>query len=394
MGLWQQRGTQPAVLVTLTGTSGSSYRRPGAHVLLFEDGQHAGTISGGCLEAEVARKAFWMTRDGAAMQRYSTLFDDTAEIPFGLGCGGQIDILLEPAATPECSALFAAMQSSLAGEPSIAITLLPSEAQPLQRILCAADGSLLFASAALSADAVAALARLALSAPTGPTELALGTSSAVPIYVEHLIPPQRLVIFGAGDDAQPLAALASQIGWSITVADGRAQFALAARFPTADNVLLLAEDLSIAPVHISKDDAVVLMTHSYAQDRALLAQLLPNAPRYLAVLGARHRTSILVSEVAATLGWSMEECATLLHAPVGLNLGGDAPESIALAILAEAHAHCAGRDARPRRITAAEMWKHLESAVRTSSPPLICSMDSPFAAETPDPAQVNPAQVK
>ncbi|MDR3735132.1 MAG: XdhC family protein [Acidobacteriaceae bacterium] len=384
MNLWQQRGTQPAVLVTLTSTSGSSYRRPGAHVLLFEDGRHAGTISGGCLEAEVARKAFWMTRDGAAMHRYSTLFDDTAEIPFGLGCGGQIDILLEPAATPECAALFAALQSSLAGQPSTAVTLLLADGQPLQRVIYAKDGTILFASPALSAEEIKSLVILTLSEAKG-KDLDADATTIAPvanreIYIEHLLPPQRLVIFGAGDDAQPLATLAAQIGWSITIADGRAQFAQAARFPTADTVLLLAEDLSIAPIAVAKDDAVVLMTHSYAQDRALLTQLLPVAPRYLAVLGARHRTSILVSEVAATLGWSMEECAALLHAPVGLNLGGDAPESIALAILAEAHAHCAGRDARPRRITAAQMWQHLESAVRTSSPPLVCSMDSPFAA--------------
>src|ERR1700761_5097086 len=119
--LWHDR-QQPAVLVTLTCASGSSYRRPGAHVLLLADGRHAGTISGGCLEAEVARKAFWMTRDGAAMQRYSTLFDDTAEIPFGLGCGGEIDILLEPANTPECAALLDAMNGSLAGESFVVVT--------------------------------------------------------------------------------------------------------------------------------------------------------------------------------------------------------------------------------------------------------------------------------
>ena len=377
VNLWQQRAQQPAVLVTLTGTSGSSYRRPGAHVLLFEDGRHAGTISGGCLEAEVARKAFWMTRGGAAMHRYSTLFDDTAEIPFGLGCGGQIDILLEPAGTPECAALFAALQSSLTGHSSTAITLLPSDGQPLQRIILSSGGKVLFASASLSQKTISIL--------SAAKDLYTHTSSpASPVgrevYVEHILPPQRLVIFGAGDDAQPLAALASQIGWSITVADGRAQFAQPVRFPTADSVLLLADDLSIAPVHIARSDAVVLMTHSYAQDRALLALLLAIAPRYLAVLGARHRTSILVSEVAAAIGSSMEECAALLHAPVGLDLGGDAPESIALAILAEAHAHCAGHNALPRRITAAEMWQHLESAVRTSSPLLVCSMDSPFAA--------------
>src|ERR1700744_3487146 len=140
--LWQQRlrqndasGEQDAVLVTLTCATGSSYRRPGAHVLLLADGRHAGTISGGCLEAEVARRAFWMTRNGATMQRYSTLFDDTAEIPFGLGCGGEIDILLEPANTPECAALLEAMRLALADEPHTVVTLLPAEGTPLQRIV-------------------------------------------------------------------------------------------------------------------------------------------------------------------------------------------------------------------------------------------------------------------
>ena len=94
---------------------GSSYRRPGAQLLIGADGEYAGTISGGCLEAEVVRKAAWMVRDGAIMERYSTLFDDTAEIPFGLGCGGIVDLLLEPAETPECRALLEAMEASLSG---------------------------------------------------------------------------------------------------------------------------------------------------------------------------------------------------------------------------------------------------------------------------------------
>ncbi len=280
-------------------------------MLLLADGRHAGTISGGCLEAEVARKAFWMTRSGAVMQRYSTLFDDTAEIPFGLGCGGEIDILLEPANTPECTALFEAMRRSLAGESFTVITTLPAENQPLQRLILTQDEEPIFASSAFN-------------------------ESHAEKFVEDLDPPQRLVLFGAGDDAQPLAAMASQLGWSVIVADGRAQLAHQDRFPAAGQVTVLDEDLNIAPLDITSKDTVVLMTHSFAQDRALLAQLLPIAPGYLGVLGARHRSSLLVSEVAASLGWSISECATLLHAPTGLDLGGDAPESIALAILAEA----------------------------------------------------------
>ena len=84
--LWEQGGA--AVLITLVRAEGSSYRRPGARVLLGANGEYAGTISGGCLEAEVLRKATWLASNGALVERYSTMFDDTAEIPFGLGCGG------------------------------------------------------------------------------------------------------------------------------------------------------------------------------------------------------------------------------------------------------------------------------------------------------------------
>ena len=98
--LWRQGGA--AALVTLVRAAGSSYRRPGARLLIGGSGVHAGTISGGCLEAEVVRKAAWLVRDGALVEQYSTLFDDTAEVPFGLGCGGVVDLLIEPTGTAEC----------------------------------------------------------------------------------------------------------------------------------------------------------------------------------------------------------------------------------------------------------------------------------------------------
>jgi xanthine dehydrogenase accessory factor len=82
-------------MITLVGVQGSSYRQPGARLLLSGDGRYEGTISGGCLEADVLRKTSWLTRNGAALERYSTLLDETTEMPFGLGCGGIIDLLLE-----------------------------------------------------------------------------------------------------------------------------------------------------------------------------------------------------------------------------------------------------------------------------------------------------------
>src|ERR1700734_1328228 len=130
--LWD-RGDS-AALVTLVRVEGSSYRRTGARLLIAANGEYAGNISGGCLEAEVIRKAQWLVRDGrAVVERYSTLFDDTAEIPYGLGCGGTVDLLIEPVNTPECVALMAAMGASLRGREARVVTWLPTETETLRR---------------------------------------------------------------------------------------------------------------------------------------------------------------------------------------------------------------------------------------------------------------------
>ncbi len=121
--LWQ-RG-EATVLITLVRTEGSSYRQPGARLLLTAGGEYAGTISGGCLETEVLRKANWLAQEGAVVEHYSTMFDDTAEIPFGLGCGGAVDLLFEPGHTLECRALMSALESAIAGEETTVLTWLP-----------------------------------------------------------------------------------------------------------------------------------------------------------------------------------------------------------------------------------------------------------------------------
>ena len=214
------------VLVTLVRAEGSSYRRPGAHLLIGGDGgEYAGTISGGCLEAEVVRKAAWMVRDGAVVERYSTLFDDTAEIPFGLGCGGVVDLLLEPAETAECQALLEAMERSLGGVESRVATWLP-EARPKcwPRAVFGEDGKVIFASQSLGA---AEIATVRGTSPGGPH-----------VYAETLAAPQRVFVLGAGDDAKPVVTMAALLGWRVTVADGRAQLAKAERFPQAERVVL------------------------------------------------------------------------------------------------------------------------------------------------------------
>jgi xanthine/CO dehydrogenase XdhC/CoxF family maturation factor len=309
--MWRRGGA--VALVTLVRVEGSSYRRVGARLLVGVDGEYAGSISGGCLEAEVVRKAGWMVRGGAVVERYSTLFDDTAEIPYGLGCGGTVELLVEPAGTAEFGALMEALEASLEGVESQVVTWLPENGRALRRVV--------------------------------------GDVEAYGGFVERVEAPQRLVVFGAGDDARPMVQMASLLGWSVVVVDGRAQWARAERFPDARRVVVAQGFGELEELGIGARDAVVVMTHSYEQDRVWLAGALECGPRYLGLLGARHRSALLVSETAAMLGWSVDQACDGLFAPVGLDLGGDGAEAIALAVIAEIQACVEGKLGKSRRMT-------------------------------------------
>jgi len=347
VALWREQAgaSDRAVLVTLVAVEGSSYRLPGARLLLTADGRVAGTISGGCLEADVVRRALWLTRDGAAVERYTMAFDDTAEIPFGLGCGGTIDLLFEPLSSPEGAALLKTMELSLHGACATVVHYLPGDGRGLRRLILDGDGEVVFASTALSPD------KIACGRGLEPGRQYPGR------FVERLTPPQRLMIFGAGDDARPLAEMAAGMGWTVVVADGRTHLTRTERFPAAEEVVLL--NGSNGPV-LHVDDAVVLMTHSYEQDRSLLEKVLAASPRYVGLLGSRQRSSLLMSEAAETLGRSVEEYCARLYAPVGLDLGGDGPEAIALSIVSEIQAVCHGREGKIARLNALEIARHVE----------------------------------
>ena len=332
------------------------------------------------------RKAAWMVRDGTIIERYSTLFDDTAEIPYGLGCGGVVDLLLEPVDTPECRALLGAMEASLGGGNLHIVTWLPEEGGPLRRAVFAEDGNIVFASAALtSADIDAACAAIDILGSSRNSSLS-DQQAAQHIYVERLAPPQRLIVLGAGEDAKPVVTLASLLGWRVVVVDGRAQLANPARFPEAERVLATS---SLTDLSLRTDDAVILMTHSYEQDRTLLAQLLAplddreplrkatrSIPGYIGLLGAAHRSSLLIAEAAATRGVDIAACCEHVWAPVGLDLGGDGAEAIALAIIAEVQAHVQGRLPTSRKLTPERVAEHIAQGGAARYLEAHCALDS------------------
>jgi xanthine/CO dehydrogenase XdhC/CoxF family maturation factor len=344
--LWQaaKARQEEVCLATVVRVEGSSYRKPGAHMLLTADGQRAGTISGGCLEAEVARKAWWLTKNGPTIQRYSSFFDDDSPAPYGLGCGGTVYVLLERGESAH--AVLNELERTLVARSSFVTVIDTDQAATL--LVQRADGETLLSSpAGMASSEITALAERAVRERCSfYTALASGPDQAIQLFVEYVTPSPSLTIFGAGDDAQPLTDFAKMLGWHVTIADGRSHLVRADRFPQADRLLVLNYDESspLQTLTVDVKDAFVLLTHSYEQDRVLLQHLLPNKPKYLGVLGPRQRTERLVAEIATQTGMSFEECFECLYAPVGFDIGAHTPEIIALSIVTEIAAVLNGRE--------------------------------------------------
>ena len=349
LALWRsaEAASLDYVLAAVAAVVGASYRKPGARLILAADGRRAGTVSGGCLEAEVARRAFWRTQSGPVLESYSTFADD-GEHPWGSGCGGQVWILLERPATA-CPLLAAIEQSFAARQPLAIATLL--DGPPLaHRAFAPPEPPSVPESAPL-----AALAHQAFESRRGATTTLDFPSGPARVWSEYRPARPALWVLGAGDDARPLVRLARELGWLVVLADGRAHLATRERFPEAHEILTLPmvgpdlDPLCQALSTLRPTDAAVALTHSFDQDARILAVLntLQTRPSYLGVLGPRRRTRELVEE-SLRLRARFPSPAQIdpalidadlanLHAPTGLVLGGDTPAAIALAILAEAH---------------------------------------------------------
>lgn len=338
--LWHELEAAGAdyVLATIVAVEGSSYRKPGARMLLAQDGRRAGTVSGGCLEAEVARRAWWLTENGPVVERYSTLEDD-GDLPYGSGCGGLVFILLERRITafPLLTALETAF---IAREPIAIATVLDG------RFI----GRRAFAGTAHYSEyaELSALATLAMELRTSVDQKMLMDGTLTRVWADYRPARPGLWIFGAGDDAKPMLHLARELGWFVAIVDGRSHLATKSRFASADDVIALpiAELPELSPMYFNPhvSDAAVLMTHSFEQDTRFLASLLrvgktwPLA--YIGVLGPQRRTREALSAAARLLNISptidrVEQWLVQLHAPTGIDLGADTPASIALSILAE-----------------------------------------------------------
>jgi xanthine/CO dehydrogenase XdhC/CoxF family maturation factor len=336
---------ESGVLATVVRVHGSSYRRPGARLLLTSGGRRAGSVSGGCLEADLVRKAWWLTDAGKCIvRRYDTTSDGEIAQEFGLGCNGVIHLLLERMDPASISPLNAVEPVRKARRTAVMATVITTSDEAFlkvgQRWLQRPDGEIEtdLSDAGLSRQ----LAYEALSAATDRCPRIFSWESgghSADIFIELMQPPVRLLVFGGGNDAIPMVRLAKFIGYEAVVLDGRSHLARQDRFPGADGVIVNSESDPLQGVTVDARTVCILMSHSYAQDLAALRALHNTDAAYVGMLGPRKRTQQIIVESGVSLKNEIDG----VYSPVGLDIGADGAEQIALAVIAEIQAVMHGR---------------------------------------------------
>jgi xanthine/CO dehydrogenase XdhC/CoxF family maturation factor len=309
---WFAEGT-PCALATVIRVQGSAYRHEGAKMVVAADGRVVGNVSGGCLEGDVREVALRVIRTGTSERReYCGSIDEIAAWDLGVGCEGVVELYIEPVTDARD-----AERTAMAAEEAFSI------------ITSLIDGS-----------------RRVLRGTAARDELAQAASGAREpgVFVDLLLPPPRLLVVSAGDDARHLAALAASVGFRVVVADRRPGLMTAERFPAP--IRLVESDATRLNALVSMDDAsfAVVMTHNFADDTDYLRALLRTPARYIGVLGPRQRTTRII-DLLRTEG---EVDSARIYGPVGLDIGTDGAEQVALSVVAEMLAVRSGR--RPQSL--------------------------------------------
>ncbi|MFD1185726.1 XdhC family protein [Pontibacter rugosus] len=342
-------------LATVVHVQGSSYRRPGARMLVTEDGKLTGAISGGCLEGDALRKArLVMLQQKPMLVTYDTTDEDDAKLGVGLGCNGIIQILIEPINTENPDNPVALLKAFLANRQQVVILTLFS----LENKKAAQMGTCLFLDKQGSIRSTCKDKGLQEKLLADAQEAMILSKSIFRSYeaeeqltafVEVLKPAVSLVIAGAGNDAMPLVQMAHVLGWKITVVDGRANYATAERFPLADQVLVLKAQQVLEHVAVDEQTVVILLTHNYNYDLEMLRQLLPLPLHYIGALGPKKKLERMLEELEEEGVSITAEQIGKVYGPTGLDIGAETAEEIALSILAEIKATLAHKQGKPLR---------------------------------------------
>jgi xanthine/CO dehydrogenase XdhC/CoxF family maturation factor len=318
-----------AVLATVVHIVGSVYRRPGAKLLIADDGTMQGSVSGGCLEADVREHALNVLRTGIPrLLHYDTGTDDTTPFGLGLGCNGTVDVFVQPADTPSFCAAASRISALLQGDHAFCISTVIADEKPerLGALLVSGTNGKLTGTTGDAAVDRAIITRAAQAQTTGvPTLADVGHGR---VFLDVLTPPPELLVFGGGADAPPLARFATEAGFRVAVVDHRPAYLDASRYPAGTTLIEARWDTTSVTVPLGTRTHAVVMTHSITHDREWVRRLLGSPVAYIGLLGPRARLEDILRQIDVPGD-------DRLFGPVGLDLGAEGPEQIALSVVAE-----------------------------------------------------------
>ncbi len=332
-------------LATIVGVSGSTYRREGARLLVPEHGKPVGTISGGCLEGDVRTAAAEVMQSRIPqLLHFDLTADDEVVWGWGLGCNGVVDVFVEPAEGAVQTA--GAIRTAVEEQRRLAVVTVVEAAKrdgvhPGARLLVEPDGSV---DGSLGEPALdERCAREALSALRDERSGIVAIDDDVRAFVEVLIPPPRMLVCGAGHDAIPLVRLASSLGWRVEVIDDRAAFLKPHRFPGAARLIDAPAGEAATAAGVDERTSVVVMSHNFLRDKDYLRSFLGSGVPYIGMLGPAARLQRLLEDLRRDGYEPPPGAMDVVHGPAGLDLGGDGPEEVGWAIVAEILAVSKGR---------------------------------------------------
>lgn len=333
---WARR---QGAIATVVRVHGSSYRSPGARMLITDDGRWVGSISGGCLEGDALRKArLVMTGKKARLVTYDTREESNQQLGIGLGCNGVIDVLIQP-----LDEAIAIIEKVVAVDQPLALaTVIDGDA--IGRAVLANDSSLLIDQlGAGMTDKLEADMRQVFQQKKSTIQEYRPAAESFSVFLEYVQPTIHLILFGAGFDARPVSQFATSLGWRVEITDECVAHIAPVFFPTAEKLSLCQREFVDRDFRVTPHTACVLMSHNYEYDRDVLKKLLKTDAPYIGLLGPRKRFDKMVEEFSKEKISLSDADFHRIHAPIGLDIGAEAPDEIAVSIIAEIQSKFANR---------------------------------------------------